>query len=95
MYAACMYVCCVSGVRSSTHFHGHSPRLVDNLPAATVFKNLDTGEYQYEDGFKIGFEMQKDLFLNNHLHFIIEYHPVQTNEQTVYRIVGFQVEPRK
>jgi transmembrane 9 superfamily protein 2/4 len=69
--------------------------LLDNLPAATVFKNMDTGDLQYEDGFKIGFAMNGDTFLHNHLHFVVEYHSVEDSDGgKMYRIVGFQVEPR-
>ena len=52
-------------------------RLADNLPAATVFRNLKTNELQYEDGFKLGFVFEQNVFLNNHLNLVIKYHPVQ------------------
>lgn len=52
-------------------------RLADNLPAATVFRNLKTGELQYEDGFKIGFTHQGKVLLNNHLTIIIKFHRVK------------------
>lgn len=68
--------------------------LADNLPAATVFRNLKTNELQYEDGFKIGFIHQKMTVLNNHLNIIIKYHPIQRPEGVAYRIVGFDVDPR-
>jgi len=32
--------------------------LIDNLPAATAFKNINTKELQYEDGFKLGFVVE-------------------------------------
>lgn len=51
-------------------------RLADNLPAATVFRNLKTNELQYEDGFKLGFVHEKRTVLNNHLTIIIKYHPI-------------------
>jgi len=69
-------------------------RLADNLPAATVFRNLKTGELQYEDGFKIGFTHQGKVLLNNHLTIIIKFHRVKRPEGEVYRIVGFEVDPR-
>ncbi len=68
--------------------------LADNLPAATVFRNLKTNELQYEDGFKIGFIHQKRAILNNHLNIVIKYHPIQRPEGMAYRIVGFEVDPR-
>ena len=68
-------------------------RLLDNLPAATVFTNIDTGEKQYEDGFRVGFVTDDRLLLNNHLHFIVDYHSVPDEEGKgeVHRIVGFEV----
>ena len=51
-------------------------RLADNLPAATVFRNLKTNELQYEDGFKLGFVHEKRTVLNNHLTIIIKYHQI-------------------
>ena len=51
-------------------------RLADNLPAATVFRNLKTEALQYEDGFKVGFVHDGRIILNNHLTIIIKYHPV-------------------
>ena len=57
-------------------FTSPSPRLVDNLPAATVFKNLKTGELQYEDGFKLGFSYTSHVVINNHLKIRIKYHTI-------------------
>ncbi len=68
--------------------------LADNLPAATVFRNLKTNELQYEDGFKIGFIHQKRAILNNHLNIVIKYHPITRPDGGAYRIVGFEVDPR-
>lgn len=68
--------------------------LADNLPAATVYRNLKTGELQYEDGFKIGFQRFKRHILNTHLHLTIKYHHLANPDGSVYRIVGFEVDPR-
>lgn len=68
--------------------------LADNLPAATVFRNLKSGVLQYEDGFKLGFVHDKRIILNNHLTIIIKYHPVVRADGTYHRIVGFEVDPR-
>lgn len=68
--------------------------LADNLPAATVFRNLKTNELQYEDGFKLGFVHEKRTVLNNHLTIIIKYHPIIRLTETRYRIVAFEVDPR-
>ena len=62
--------------------HTHLPcplsprRLADNLPAATVFRNLKTSELQYEDGFKLGFVHKGAVVVNNHLSINIKYHRV-------------------
>ena len=68
-------------------------RLLDNLPVATVFTNVESGEKQYEDGFRVGFVSEEKLYLNNHLHFVVDYHsvPDEEGEGEVHRIVGFQV----
>ncbi|XP_065890700.1 transmembrane 9 superfamily member 4-like [Dysidea avara] len=70
--------------------------LIDNLPAATAFKNINTKELQYEDGFKLGFVVEGKVFLNNHLDMTIRYHPVTStaDDEELYRIVGFEVVPR-
>ncbi|CAI8043356.1 Transmembrane 9 superfamily member 4 [Geodia barretti] len=68
--------------------------LADNLPAATVFKNLKSGELQYEDGFKLGFSYTSHVVINNHLKIRIKYHAVPKPDKNVYRIVGFEVEPQ-
>ena len=58
-------------------YSSRGTRLADNLPAATVFRNLKTNELQYEDGFKLGFVFERNVFVNNHLNLVIKYHPVQ------------------
>ena len=57
--------------------HALFSRLADNLPAATVFRNLKTGDLQYEDGFKVGFMHHQKAFINNHLTMIIKFHRVK------------------
>ena len=37
-------------------------RLSDNLPCATQFKIKETGEDQYEHGYKLGFTMNEKVF---------------------------------
>ena len=63
-----------------THVSSLSPaslhRLADNLPAATVFRNLKTNELQYEDGFKLGFSHGSHIVINNHLNIVIKYHAI-------------------
>lgn len=52
-------------------------RIADNLPAASVFRNLKTDQFQYEDGYKLGFVLDKLVALNNHLTIVIKYHAVE------------------
>ncbi|XP_013404987.1 transmembrane 9 superfamily member 4 isoform X2 [Lingula anatina] len=69
--------------------------IVDNLPCATKFETLDTKEVQYEHGYKLGFQVDKKTYINNHLKLILSYHLDTTiPEQPTYRVVGFEVETR-
>ncbi|KAJ8306195.1 hypothetical protein KUTeg_016740 [Tegillarca granosa] len=65
--------------------------LVDNLPCATKFELLETGEAQYEHGYKLGFEKDNGAFLNNHLKLVLKHH---TEDGINHRVVGFEVEPK-
>ena len=65
--------------------------LTDNLPAATRFQMLDTGEVQYEHGYKLGYMSQGKAYLNNHLRLILKYH---TDDEVIFRVVGFEVEAK-
>lgn len=49
-------------------------RLVDNLPVATRVLNPDTKELQLEHGYRLGFVMKGNAYINNHLKFILSYH---------------------
>lgn len=66
--------------------------LVDNLPCATKFEMLETGQPQYEHGYKLGFVEDGVSYINNHLKLILKYH-VQTPGDN-YRVVGFEVETK-
>ena len=69
--------------------------IMDNLPCATQFKMPDTGEFQYEPGFRLGFIQENKMFINNHLKFILSYHKVEDSagdKGPMYRVVGFRVE---
>ena len=68
--------------------------IVDNLPVATQFKMPDSGELQYEPGYRLGsLNQQQAAFINNHLRFILSYHVLDEDpSQKVYRVVGFRVE---
>ncbi|KAK3089670.1 hypothetical protein FSP39_005498 [Pinctada imbricata] len=65
--------------------------IVDNLPCATKFEMLETGEIQYEHGYKLGFVKDKKKYLNNHLKLILKYH---TEDKENFRVVGFEVEAK-
>ena len=93
-----MYTVCVCEVVClCIHVSVFVCRLLDNLPAATVFTNVETGETQYEDGFRVGFIMDEQVHLNNHLHFVVDYHsvPDEDGQGEVHRIVGFRVVARR
>lgn len=62
--------------------------LVDNLPVATRIVNVDTMEVQFEPGYRLGQVDKNQIFINNHLKFILSYH----KHQDKYRVVGFEVE---
>ena len=51
-------------------------RLVDNLPCATKFQNVETHETMYEHGYRLGIysKQNEDLFINNHLIIKLFYH---------------------
>ena len=38
-------------------------RITDNLPCATKFELLDTGETQYEHGYKLGFVKDNKVYV--------------------------------
>ncbi|XP_014677964.1 PREDICTED: transmembrane 9 superfamily member 4-like [Priapulus caudatus] len=65
--------------------------LIDNLPCATRFEMRDTGETQYEVGYRLGFFENGKAYLNNHLSFQLKYH---TDDESTYRVVGFEVIPK-
>lgn len=50
--------------------------LVDNLPCATKFQNVDTHEVLYEHGYRLGMytKQTEEAFLNNHLVIKLFYH---------------------
>lgn len=63
---------------------------MDNLPCATRFELPESGEVQYEPGYRLGFTKDDKQYLNNHLKFSLRYHKdVETN---LYRVVGFLIE---
>ncbi|CAB4011926.1 transmembrane 9 superfamily member 4-like, partial [Paramuricea clavata] len=64
--------------------------LVDNLPIATKFRTLDNTEFQYEHGFKLGYERDGKIYINNFLHLVIKYHKDNSGS---FRVVGFEAQP--
>ncbi|XP_075151295.1 transmembrane 9 superfamily protein member 4 [Haematobia irritans] len=64
--------------------------LVDNLPVATRIVNLNNpNEISYEHGYRLGQVDGDNVYINNHLKFILSYH-MHTKDK--YRVVGFEVE---
>ena len=50
--------------------------LVDNLPCATKYQNVETQETLYEHGYRLGLSTKDagEIFLNNHLIMKLYYH---------------------
>lgn len=65
--------------------------IADNLPVATKFRMLDTGEVRYEQGIKLGFIANGKVYINNHVNFYLKYN---TQEDSKYMVVGFEAEVR-
>ncbi|XP_032242365.1 transmembrane 9 superfamily member 4 [Nematostella vectensis] len=66
--------------------------VLDNLPVATKFHMIETGQAQYEHGYKLGYMIgDKKVLLNNHLKLTLKYH---TYDNITYRVVGFEVQPK-
>jgi len=64
--------------------------IMDNLPCATRFSIPDTGEVQYEPGYRLGYHSNGKNYINNHLKFVLKYHLDPATE--TYRVVGFLIE---
>ncbi|XP_046839485.1 transmembrane 9 superfamily member 4-like [Xenia sp. Carnegie-2017] len=72
-------------VKEDYHLH----MLIDNLPIATKYRTEDFSEIHYEHGFKLGFEKNGKIYLNNLLNMIIKYH---SDDGESYRVVGFEAQ---
>ncbi|XP_072045479.1 transmembrane 9 superfamily member 4-like isoform X2 [Amphiura filiformis] len=66
--------------------------IADNLPAATkiVLPDKNDEPPQYAHGYKLGFTMDKSVYVNNHLVLNMQYHQPDPLINS-YRIVGFEV----
>ncbi|KAM8715176.1 hypothetical protein ACLKA7_002253 [Drosophila subpalustris] len=63
--------------------------LVDNLPVATRIVNVNNpNDITYEHGYRLGQVDGDNIYINNHLKFILSYH-MYTKDK--YRVVGFEV----
>ncbi|XP_070555187.1 transmembrane 9 superfamily member 4-like [Ptychodera flava] len=81
----------ISRIKENYYVH----LISDNLPAATRFVMLDTGENQYEHGYRLGQHQDDKVYINNHLKLIFKYHADAPEEDIqTYRVVGFEVETR-
>ncbi|XP_017132622.1 transmembrane 9 superfamily member 4 [Drosophila elegans] len=64
--------------------------LVDNLPVATRIVSVNNpAEVTYEHGYRLGQVDGENIYINNHLKFILSYH---MHSKDKYRVVGFEVE---
>lgn len=68
----------------------HVCRLTDNLPIATPYTNK-AGNQMFENGFMLGMVNENKVYLHNHLEFTVKYHLYEK----VFRIVGFEVHPKR
>jgi len=64
--------------------------LIDGLPAATDYRDLDTNTEFYQPGFSLGKIEDEEPHLSNHYDIYIDYHQVRQDE---FRVVGIIVEP--
>ncbi|ALC40199.1 TM9SF4 [Drosophila busckii] len=63
--------------------------LVDNLPVATRIVSVNNpADVTYEHGYRLGQMDGENIYINNHLKFILSYH-MYTKDK--YRVVGFEV----
>ncbi|CAM9768812.1 unnamed protein product [Ascophyllum nodosum] len=70
--------------------------IIDNLPAASLMENEEgQTETYYAKGFPVGtYDREAGKhYVNNHVHMIVDYHPMDTSEEPSARVVGFKVEP--
>lgn len=63
--------------------------IVDNLPCATTFDHLETGEPVYERGYRLGYVVDGNVYIYNHLNLIMSFH---TEDNKNLKIVRFEVE---
>jgi transmembrane 9 superfamily protein 2/4 len=64
--------------------------LIDGLPAGQLTKDKVTNTKFYSQGFELGGSTGKEVYLNNHYDFFIDYHEVSEGQ---YRVVGVIVQP--
>ncbi|WOL09124.1 transmembrane 9 superfamily member 7 [Canna indica] len=64
--------------------------ILDNLPVARKI-NAGSQVTSYEHGFHVGFKINDEYYINNHLSFKVMYHKDLESEDS--RIVGFEVAP--
>ncbi|CDF34245.1 unnamed protein product [Chondrus crispus] len=81
----------------------YSARLnADNMPLVTRY-TTSAGHRAFKFGYKLGFTVANDVFINNHVRLTIRYHQPSlsageaidalTANKDAFRIVGFEVEP--
>lgn len=90
----CQYLCEVQltqlDVNDFQWFIQHNYRInmeIDNLP---VIQNTTTTTPL--PGYAVGYTEEGGYFINNHVHLVVHYHPINDKE---YRIVGFTAQPKR
>ena len=66
--------------------------MIDNLPAIYNKTMLDD-TFKIDIGFPLGFEEDDELYINNHVRFYINYTMKVVNDEKIYKVVGFHIEP--
>ncbi|CAM9626190.1 unnamed protein product [Ectocarpus fasciculatus] len=69
--------------------------IIDNLPAASLVpvEGEDATQTYYSQGFPVGEVIDGKYYVNNHVHMVVDYHPMILGEEPSARVVGFKVEP--
>jgi transmembrane 9 superfamily member 2/4 len=94
---SCKSLCTVKFDQKSSRFVNDRIRegfslnwLVDSLPAGQLIEDETTQTKFYSQGFSLGSNDQKDMYLNNHFDIVIDYHEVSAEQ---LRVVGVIVQP--
>ncbi|GJQ11661.1 hypothetical protein GpartN1_g3452.t1 [Galdieria partita] len=68
---------------------------LDNMPLVVKKQTqIEEGDEYYQLGYPVGYSLNDQFYIYNHLHFKILYHrPNNADAENLYRVVGFEVQP--